>query len=80
MGKKNGWEKIYPPKTKEKDFLKHYVQHYNSIELNATHYKVYGEGPGKKMVNAAGKILSFVPRCTRCNTPWQFIQQTIYYQ
>ena len=32
--------KIYPPKTKEKDFLKHYVQHYNSIELNATHYKV----------------------------------------
>ena len=34
--------KIYPPKTKEKDFLQHYVQHYNSIELNATHYKVYG--------------------------------------
>lgn len=32
--------KIYPPKTKEKDFLTHYVQHYNSIELNATHYKV----------------------------------------
>ena len=28
--------KIYPPKTKEKDFLQHYVQHYNSIELNAT--------------------------------------------
>src|SRR5213075_1367404 len=22
--------KIYPPKTKEKDFLEHYVQHYNS--------------------------------------------------
>lgn len=34
--------KIYPPKTKEKDFLDHYVQHYNSIELNATHYKIYG--------------------------------------
>ena len=33
--------KIYPPKTKEKDFLQHYVEHYNSIELNATHYKVY---------------------------------------
>lgn len=33
--------KIYPEKTKEKDFLQHYVQHYNSIELNATHYKVY---------------------------------------
>jgi hypothetical protein len=35
--------KIYPPKTKEKDFLQHYIDHYNSIELNATHYKIYGE-------------------------------------
>lgn len=34
--------KIYPEKTKEKDFLQHYVQHYNCIELNATHYKIYG--------------------------------------
>ena len=34
--------KIYPEKTKEKDFLQYYVQHYNSIDLNATHYKVYG--------------------------------------
>ncbi|MEP6514021.1 MAG: DUF72 domain-containing protein, partial [Parafilimonas sp.] len=34
--------KIYPPKTKEKDFLNYYVQHYNSIELNATHHKLYG--------------------------------------
>jgi uncharacterized protein YecE (DUF72 family) len=34
--------KIYPPKTKEKNFLDQYVHHYNSIELNATHYKIYG--------------------------------------
>ena len=34
--------KVYPEKTKEKDFLQYYVQHYNSIELNATHYKIYG--------------------------------------
>jgi uncharacterized protein YecE (DUF72 family) len=33
--------KIYPEQTKEKDFLKEYVKHFNSIELNATHYKVY---------------------------------------
>ena len=33
---------LYPLKTKEKDFLENYVQHYNSIELNATHYKIYG--------------------------------------
>lgn len=55
--------KIYPPKTKEKDFLKHYVQHYNSIELNATHYKVYGEGLIKRWTaNAAGKDFKFCPK------------------
>lgn len=55
--------KIYPPKTKEKDFLKHYVQHYNSIELNATHYKVYGEGSIKKWTEkAAGKDFKFCPK------------------
>jgi uncharacterized protein YecE (DUF72 family) len=55
--------KIYPPKTKEKDFLQHYVQHYNSIELNATHYKVYGEGAIKKWTEkAAGKDFLFCPK------------------
>jgi uncharacterized protein YecE (DUF72 family) len=55
--------KIYPPKTKEKDFLKHYVQHYNSIELNATHYKVYGQGMIEKWTaNAAGRDFKFCPK------------------
>jgi uncharacterized protein YecE (DUF72 family) len=47
--------KIYPLKTKEKDFLDHYVQHYNSIELNATHYKVYDESAIRKWAEKAGK-------------------------
>ncbi|MEN9569607.1 MAG: hypothetical protein RL172_838 [Bacteroidota bacterium] len=55
--------KIYPFKTKEKDFLKQYVAHYNSIELNATHYKVYGEAGIKKWAaNAAGKNFKFCPK------------------
>lgn len=55
--------KIYPPKTKEKDFLQHYVQHYNSIELNATHYKVYGEAGIKKWVEKTGdKDFMFCPK------------------
>jgi uncharacterized protein YecE (DUF72 family) len=45
--------KIYPPKTKEKDFLQHYVEHYNCIELNATHYKVYGEAGIRKWAEKA---------------------------
>lgn len=32
--------KIYPAKAKEKDFLTYYAQQYNTIELNATHYKI----------------------------------------
>jgi uncharacterized protein YecE (DUF72 family) len=55
--------KIYPLKTKEKDFLDHYVNHYNSIELNATHYKVYGEAGIKKWTSkAAGKDFKFCPK------------------
>ena len=55
--------KIYPPKTKEKDFLDHYVQHYNSIELNATHYKVYGPaGIQKWAAKANGRDFLFCPK------------------
>lgn len=55
--------KIYPPKTKEKDFLQHYVEHYNCIELNATHYKVYGEtGIRKWAEKAKGKDFLFCPK------------------
>lgn len=55
--------KIYPEKTKEKDFLKYYVQHYNSIELNATHYKIYGERGIAKWAGAAdGKNFLFCPK------------------
>ncbi|MDQ6761063.1 MAG: DUF72 domain-containing protein [Bacteroidota bacterium] len=55
--------KIYPEKTKEKDFLQHYVQHYNSIELNATHYKVYGPKGIEKWKDKAGnKDFLFCPK------------------
>ncbi len=55
--------KIYPPKTKEKDFLSHYVKHYNSIELNATHYKVYGaEGIAKWAEKAGNRDFVFCPK------------------
>lgn len=55
--------KIYPPKTREKDFLQHYVQHYNCIELNATHYKIYGEpGIRKWAEKAKEKDFLFCPK------------------
>ncbi|MFT3909248.1 MAG: DUF72 domain-containing protein [Ferruginibacter sp.] len=54
-GRKEWVGKIYPPKTKEKDFLDNYVHHYNSIELNATHYQVYKEDTITKWSDKAGK-------------------------
>jgi uncharacterized protein YecE (DUF72 family) len=55
--------KIYPEKSKEKDFLQHYVQHYNSIELNATHYKIYGaSGIEKWAEKADDKDFKFCPK------------------
>ena len=55
--------KIYPPKTKEKNFLQHYVEHYNCIELNATHYKIYGAaGISKWKEKAKGRDFLFCPK------------------
>jgi len=54
---------LYPPKTKEKDFLDNYVKHYNSIELNATHYKVYDTAMIEKWDSKAeGRDFKFCPK------------------
>lgn len=55
--------KIYPEGTKEAKFLDHYVEHYNSIELNATHYKIYPPSSIKKWAEKAeGKDFLFCPK------------------
>jgi len=55
--------KIYPEGTKEAKFLDHYVEHYNSIELNATHYKTYPPSSIQKWADKAeGKDFIFCPK------------------
>ena len=55
--------KIYPLKTKERNFLDCYVQHFNSIELNATHYKLYGPKAIQKWADKAGdRDFKFCPK------------------
>ena len=55
--------KIYPLKTKERNFLDHYVKHFNSIELNATHYKLYGPAAIHKWADKAGdRDFKFCPK------------------
>jgi uncharacterized protein YecE (DUF72 family) len=64
-GRKEWVGKIYPKGTKDAQFLDHYVQHYNSIELNATHYKVYKpEEIAKWAAKAVGKDFKFCPKVT----------------
>jgi len=65
-GRKEWIGKIYPKGTKDADFLNHYVQHYNSIELNATHYQVYGPATIKKWAEKAkGKDFIFCPKVSK---------------
>jgi uncharacterized protein YecE (DUF72 family) len=62
-GRKEWVGKLYPPKTRERDFLHEYVKHYNSIELNATHYKIYGPaGIEKWDKEAANRNFKFCPK------------------
>lgn len=62
-GRKEWIGTIYPRGTKEKDFLDEYLKHYNSIELNATHYKLYKPGDLQKwIVKAKGKNFKFSPK------------------
>ena len=62
-GRKEWIGKLYPKGTKEIDFLKQYVKHYNSIELNATHYKIYGKAAIEKWANFANdQDFKFCPK------------------
>ena len=52
-GRKEWIGKIYPEGTKDKEFLDHYVKHFNAIELNSTFYgtrKVVVESWAKRAV------------------------------
>jgi len=69
-GRKEWVGKIYPKGTPEKDFLKLYVDHFNSIELNATGYKT----PSLQQVKtwgekASGKNFLFCPKLVRFIVP-----------
>jgi len=52
-GRKEWIGKIYPKGTKDARFLDEYVKHYNSIEMNATHYKLYDAASIKKWADKA---------------------------
>lgn len=61
---------IYPPKTKEADFLDHYVRHFNTIELNAVFYSIpkadlIRKWKEKARTNNEGNDFLFCPKFSR---------------
>lgn len=62
-GRKEWLGDIYPLKTKEADFLSEYVKQFNSVELNATHYKMPDAASISKWTEKAkGLDFKFCPK------------------
>lgn len=54
--------KLYPQGTREKDFLSHYVKFFNSIEMNATHYRIFDKKTVQKWKDTAPEGFVFCPK------------------
>jgi uncharacterized protein YecE (DUF72 family) len=62
-GRKEWVGLIYPAKTKESEFLDHYIRNFNGIELNTTHYQIYPAATIQKWAEkAAGTDFKFCPK------------------
>ena len=61
-GRKDWVGKLYPKGTKDKDFLGFYTKHFNSIELNATHYQLPPASWVERWVAQAGPGFRFCPK------------------
>ncbi|MDF2187031.1 DUF72 domain-containing protein [Paraflavitalea sp. CAU 1676] len=62
-GDKSWVGRLYPKGTKETGFMEQYVKHFNCVELNATHYKIYTPAEIAKWgARAAGKDFKFCPK------------------
>jgi uncharacterized protein YecE (DUF72 family) len=62
---------LYPKGTKAADFLSHYVQHFNSIELNATFHQPHSRETIEKWAAVAGKGFKFCPKVYQSISHWK---------
>lgn len=63
-GRKDWVGKLYPPKTKEKDFLEHYAQIFNCIEFNAVYYRMPFPSDVWKWKSKVPEGFKFCPKFT----------------
>ena len=61
-GRKDWIGKIYPSGTKEADFLPLYAKNFNSIELNASFYKIPSFKQAQEWKSKVGKNFLFIPK------------------
>ncbi len=61
-GRKDWVGQIYPPGTKEKDYFGIYAKNFNSIELNATFYRIPTEKTIKDWKSKVNKDFHFCPK------------------
>lgn len=64
-GRKDWIGKLYPKGTKEKDFLEYYAKLFNSIEFNATFYKMPNRAQVATWKSKVGKDFKFCPKFTQ---------------
>lgn len=53
---------LYPPKTKQADFLKFYAQKLSTLELNATFYRIFEPNVIEKWANQVPDTFKFYPK------------------
>lgn len=63
-GRKDWIGKIYPHGTKEADFLSLYGKHFNSIELNASFYRLPRKNQTAAWASVVGEGFKFIPKVT----------------
>lgn len=63
--------KLYPKGTKSKDFLAEYAKHFNSIELNATHYSRFTAEAIQKWDEVTADNFLFFPKFHQSITHWK---------
>jgi len=61
-GRKDWEGKLYPKGTKAGEYLSYYNHHFNSIELNATHYNMFGNDAIAKWARMVDDGFKFCPK------------------
>jgi len=67
-------------KQKRKIFYRHYVEHYNAIELNAIHYKIYGEREFRNGAEKAKDKDLFLPKITKESLIFGSLKEKNYHE